>query len=106
MHPPDPHRSTAPLTADRSLRSTLVSSALTVVAFGAAFLTAVTAATFVGGPPLVTASVALVVGFATALAVPIGVSALACRFLESLRRRGRWPATAPSERSKPLPGCG
>ena len=106
MHPPSPHRSTAPPTADRSLRSTLVSSALTVVAFGAALVTATTAATVVGGPPLVAASVALVVGFATVLAVPIGASALARRLLEYLRRRGRRPTAAEADCPEPRPTRG
>lgn len=106
MHPPDPHRSTAPLAADRSLRSTLVSSALTVVAFGAAFATATAVATFVGGPPLVTASVVLVVGFATVLAVPIGASVLGRWLLEYLRRRCRRPTAADPECPEPQPARG
>ncbi|WP_306053995.1 hypothetical protein [Natronococcus wangiae] len=84
----------------------LVSSALALVAFVAAFVTATTAATLVGGPPPVAASVALVVGFATVLAVPIAASALGRRLLEYLRRRGRRPTTADAKRSDPRPTKG
>ena len=103
MHPPHSPPPTVPPGTDRSLASAFVSCVLIVVAFSAALVTATTAAATVAGPPPVTASVALVVGFATVVAVPVGASVAGRWLLEWYRRRGRRPSTDDLNHPDPRP---
>ncbi|WP_293029719.1 hypothetical protein [Natronococcus sp.] len=103
MHPPHSPPPTVPPGTDRSIASAFASCVLTVVAFSAALVAATTAAAAVTGPPLVTVSVALVVGFATVVAVPVGASIAGQWLLERYRRRGRRPAIDDLNHPDPRP---
>ncbi|MDG5820073.1 hypothetical protein [Natronococcus sp. A-GB7] len=103
MHQPHAPSPSVPPGTDRSLASAFASCVLTVVAFSAALVAATTTAAVVTGPPLVTASVALAVGFATVVAVPVGASIGGRWLLERYRRRGRRPATDDLNHPDPRP---